>query len=246
MTASPSTETWREGPVAVLVSGGPDSAVLVGELAAVSPRVIPIYVRLGMIWELDEERTLRRFLTALAAPAVEALKVFDMPLVPVYGPHWSTTGEQVPDYDSPDAAVFLPGRNLLLLAQASVWCHLNAVPTVALGLLRGNPFPDSSDAFFASYQASINQALNGHLLIVRPYQHLSKIEVLQRGPNMPLGETWSCIRPIAGLHCGQCNKCAERQRAFARAGLVDPTQYAQANPKTENRKPKQIRIPKKQ
>jgi 7-cyano-7-deazaguanine synthase len=60
---------------------------------------------------------------------------------------------------------------------------------------------------------------------VRPYQHLSKIEVLQRGRNMPLAQTWSCLRPIEGLHCGRCNKCAERQRAFAKAGLIDETQY---------------------
>jgi 7-cyano-7-deazaguanine synthase len=220
-------ESWRQTPVAVLVSGGPDSAVLVGELAGVSPRVVPVYVRLGMIWEMDEELALRRFLAALAAPAVAPLRVFQMGIETVYGPHWSTTGKDVPDHDSPDGAVFLPGRNLLLLAQAAVWCHLNQVPTIALGLLHGNPFPDSSDAFFAIYEASINSALGGKLRLVRPYRHLSKVEVLRRGRNMPLGETWSCLRPMGGLHCGKCNKCAERQRAFAQAGLADPTRYAQ-------------------
>jgi 7-cyano-7-deazaguanine synthase len=219
-------DSWRSGPVAVLVSGGPDSAILVGELAAVSPQVTPIYVRLGLVWEDDEEQALRRFLTALAAPALGPLQVFDMPIGPVYGRHWSTTGHKVPDADSPDAAVFLPGRNLLLLAQAAVWCHVNNVPTIALGLLKGNPFPDSNEAFFASYETAINRALNADLQIVRPYQQLSKIEVLQRGRDMPLGETWSCIRPVAGLHCGQCNKCAERRRAFAKAGLQDTTRHA--------------------
>jgi 7-cyano-7-deazaguanine synthase len=217
---------WAGGPVAVLVSGGPDSAVLVGELAGTSPRVVPVYVRFGLVWEDDEERALRRFLDRLAAPAVDALRVFRLPLAEVYGRHWSTTGEQVPDAASPDAAVFLPGRNLLLLAQPAVWCHLNEVPTLALGLLKGNPFPDSSDAFFAEYQAAINRALTGRLRLVCPYRHLSKVEVLQRGRAFPLGETWSCMRPVRGRHCGRCNKCAERQRAFARAGLQDPTEYA--------------------
>jgi 7-cyano-7-deazaguanine synthase len=220
-------EPWQHGPVAVLVSGGPDSAVLVGELAGVSPRVVPIYVRLGMVWEAEEQQALESYLAALAAPAVTGLKVFQMPLGPVYGAHWSTTGEKVPGRDSADAAVFLPGRNLLLLAQAAIWCHLNEVPTIALGLLKGNPFADSSDAFFASYESAINTALGGRLRIVRPYQQLSKVEVLQRGRQMPLGATWSCMRPIGGRHCGKCNKCAERQRAFARAGLTDPTRYAE-------------------
>jgi 7-cyano-7-deazaguanine synthase len=221
------TDNWRQGPVAVLVSGGPDSAVLAGELAGVSPRVVPIYVRFGLLWEDAEEAALRRFLAALGKPTLAELQVFQMPIAAVYGRHWSTTGEQIPDQDSPDAAVYLPGRNLLLLAQTAVWCALNRVPTIALGLLRGNPFADSSDRFFESYETAIAAALEWPLRIVRPYRHLSKSEVLQRGKLMPLGETWSCLQPIDGLHCGRCNKCRERQRAFAAAGLSDATRYSQ-------------------
>jgi len=225
-TATVMHDSWRYGPVAVLVSGGPDSAVLVGELAGTSPRVVPIYVRFGMFWEEAEEQALRRFLSALPTPTVAPLEVFQMPLGPVYGRHWSTSGEKVPDTDSLDAAVFLPGRNLLLLAQASIWCHLQGVPVIALGLLKGNPFPDSSDAFFASFEATIQAAVGGGLRIVRPYHFLTKIEVLQRGRSMPLGLTWSCIGPVNGLHCGRCNKCAERRKAFGQAGIDDPTLYA--------------------
>jgi len=224
-TASASDDSWRQGPVAVLVSGGPDSAILVGELAETCPRVVPIYIRFGMFWENAEEQALRRFLAALPAAAVVPLQVFEMPLAAVYGPHWSTTGDAVPDADSPDAAVYLPGRNLLLLAQAGVWCHLQEIPVIALGLLKGNPFPDSTDSFFASFQTASNIAVGGNLRIVRPYQHLTKTQVLQRGKALPLGLTWSCMRPIDGLHCGRCNKCAERKKAFARAGVADFTSY---------------------
>jgi 7-cyano-7-deazaguanine synthase len=225
-TAQALADSWRHGPLAVLVSGGPDSAVLVGELATTSPRVVPIYVRFGLIWEDAEEQALRSFLRALPAHAVAPLKVFHLPLEAVYGPHWSTTGQDVPDAASPDEAVFLPGRNFLLLAQAAIWCHLNEIPTIALGVLKSNPFPDSSDRFFSSCEATVNTAVNGRVRIVRPYQNLSKIEVLLLGRQMPLELTWSCMRPNGGLHCGQCNKCAERQRAFAQARINDPTRYA--------------------
>jgi 7-cyano-7-deazaguanine synthase len=111
-----------------------------------------------------------------------------------------------------------------------VWCHLNGVPTLALGLLSGNPFPDSTDRFFDSYASAINQGLGGSLRIVRPYQGLKKKDVLRRGRGCPLGATWSCMRPVGELHCGACNKCAERLKAFAAAEVPDPTTYAKRPP----------------
>jgi 7-cyano-7-deazaguanine synthase len=44
---------------------------------------------------------------------------------------------------------------------------------------------------------------------------------------MPLELTFSCIAPAGSLHCGQCNKCAERQRAFRLSSMPDPTRYAE-------------------
>jgi len=221
-----SENSWREKPVAVLTSGGLDSAILLGTLAESCPRVVPIYVRFGLVWEEVEETILRRFLAAIARPSLAPLVVFEMPIASVYGKHWSTGGEPTPDYDSPDEAVFLPGRNLLLAAQASIWCRLNEVSTLALGVLGGNPFPDSTDEFFSACERTIHLAVGGGLRIVRPLATLKKVEVLRLGRNLPLGETLSCIRPVGELHCGACNKCAERQKAFAAAEMPDPTRYA--------------------
>lgn len=217
---------WSRGSVAVLASGGLDSAILVGEMAKSAKRVVPIYVRFGLVWEEIERRSLERFLPALASPVVEPLMVFDMPIAPVYGRHWSTTGEDSPGADTPDEAVYLPGRNLFLTVQAGVWCHLNGVETLALAPLASNPFPDSTDAFFYGLEATINRAVGGDLRIRRPYGRLHKMEVMKRGVGMPLEATFSCIRPVGEAHCGQCNKCAERRRAFADAEMVDRTLYA--------------------
>jgi 7-cyano-7-deazaguanine synthase len=121
--------------------------------------------------------------------------------------------------------VFLPGRNVLLLAKGLLWCHLHQVPAVALGLLGANPFPDATPRFFTAYQDAVNQAVGGRACVVRPYAGLNKQEVLLRGRGLALELTFSCIQPAAGRHCGVCNKCAERRRAFAQAGFRDPTMY---------------------
>jgi len=143
----------------------------------------------------------------------------------LYGEHWSVTGRGVPGAETPDEAVFLPGRNVLLLAKAILWCHLRGVPAVALAPLESNPFPDATPAFFTAYQDVVNRAVGGSVRVLRPYLGLGKTEVMRRGRELPLGLTFSCIRPAGGRHCGACNKCAERRRAFAEAGLADPTAY---------------------
>jgi 7-cyano-7-deazaguanine synthase len=218
--------------LAVLVSGGVDSAVLVGEAARRHVTVHPLYVRAGMYWEEVELGRLRRFLGAVACPALQPLHVLELPVADLYGPHWSLTGRAVPDADSPDEAVFLPGRNVLLLAKALIWCHLRQVPALALALLGGNPFADATPAFFAAYAGAVNQAMGGAVEVLRPYAGMSKAQVVRRGRELPLGLTFSCIRPVGGRHCGACNKCAERRRCFVAAGLPDPTDYAAEGPCT--------------
>ena len=59
---------------------------------------------------------LDRFQPSLEAPGLGALEVLEMPVQDLYGDHWSLTGVDPPGRESPDEAVYLPGRNLLLLA----------------------------------------------------------------------------------------------------------------------------------
>ncbi len=210
---------------AVLISGGLDSAILLAELLRRGIPVFPLYIKCGLIYELVELEYLKRFLQAMSCPALQPLHVLHMPVADLYGNHWSVTGHNVPDGDTPDEAVFLPGRNVLLLAKAMIWCHLQRVPAVALGSLQTNPFPDATPEFFAGFQELVNKAIAGSVEIGLPFADMTKIEVMRKGRGLPLQHTFSCIQPRDGLHCGRCNKCAERRHAFADAGMVDPTAY---------------------
>lgn len=213
-------------PLAVLVSGGLDSAILLVESLEHHPSIWPLYVRFGLVWEELELHYLRRFLEAIRTPSLQPLTILDMPVGDLYGEHWSRTGSGVPAAGTPDEAVFLPGRNVLLLAKSMLWCHLHGVPALALAPLDGNPFPDATPRFFAEYEQIVNEAIGGSIRVVQPYRELHKDEVLRRGRHAPLQWTFSCIRPIEGLHCGACNKCGERRDAYARAGIPDPTVYS--------------------
>jgi 7-cyano-7-deazaguanine synthase len=223
MPRTPSTTA--EPSRAVLVSGGLDSAILLGESLRSPGRVFPLYVRCGLHWERVELEHLCRFLDAVRTPALQPLHVLDMPVRDLYAEHWSLSGDNVPDANTPDEAVFLPGRNVLLLAKALLWCHLRGVGEVSLAPLESNPFPDATPAFFAAFEAVVNQAVGGNVRVRQPYLGLHKPDVMRRGRDLPLHLTFSCIRPVAGRHCGACNKCAERKKAFADAVLPDRTPY---------------------
>jgi 7-cyano-7-deazaguanine synthase len=211
--------------LAVLISGGLDSAILLGDALRRRTVVCPIFVRFGLFWECVELSYLERYLGALHSPLLQPLVLLEQPVADIYGSHWSITGEGVPDAAAPDDHVFLPGRNLLLLAKAMLWCHQNGVPAVALGSLQTNPFPDATHRFFQTMQEVANLAVGGQVRVELPFGGMRKTAVMHLGRGLPLEHTFSCIWPMDGVHCGKCNKCAERRRAFAEAGMLDPTSY---------------------
>ena len=66
--------------IAILASGGLDSSVMLGWIARSGRRVFPLYIRAGLAWEVDELRTLKRFVRALAMDNVEAVTPLKMPM----------------------------------------------------------------------------------------------------------------------------------------------------------------------
>jgi 7-cyano-7-deazaguanine synthase len=74
----------------------------------------------------------------------------------------------------------------------------------------------------------MDRAAGGHVELVRPLSALDKRQAMQLGRGAPLELTFSCLAPRDGMHCGACNKCGERHRAFHDAGMTDLTNYAEA------------------
>ncbi len=136
--------------IGVLASGGLDSAILVSHLVDKGYRVQPFYVDSGLHWQRAELAGLKSYLAATASRRLAPLVLLELPLADLYAGHWSVSGNKIPDASTPDEAVYLPGRNLLLAIKPALWCQLHAIPKLALGVLGSNPFDDASDGFFAS------------------------------------------------------------------------------------------------
>jgi len=211
--------------IGVLTSGGLDSSILIGDFVRRGRRVQPFYLRTGVVWQAAELAVLQRFLAAIATDCLAKLVVLDLPLTDLYGKHWSLTGANPPAADSPDEAVFLPGRNALLLVKPAVWCQLHGIHELALAPLGTSPFDDASAAFLRDFGAAINRGSASPVRLLRPFGEMNKRQVMALGRELPLELTFSCIAPVNGKHCGQCNKCAERKAAFRDAELDDRTMY---------------------
>jgi 7-cyano-7-deazaguanine synthase len=211
---------------AALVSGGLDSGALLALLANRGP-VHPVYIRAGLPWEEQELEALTAFTDALLERGIPLEPVVELSVGgdALYGDHWSMTG-QVPEYDEPDEAVYLPGRNVILIGLAAVWCSNRGVNSIAIGTLDCNPFSDGNPEFFENYGRLLSGALNHPLVVEAPFRGMGKAELVRRYADLPLGLTLTCMAPIAGVHCGACNKCRERREAFYDAGVTDSATYA--------------------
>lgn len=205
----------RIGKMAVLVSGGVDSACLVDWAARNARAVQPIYVGCGLRWERMELAALRKFLRGVNRPNVGKAAVLKLPAADIYGNHWSLTGRGVPGSRSCDRAVYLPGRNLLILSKAAVFCVGRGISRMCVGTLAANPFADATPEFFSAFSRLSSAALGRHIQILAPFRRLTKVDLLRRYSHLPLHLCFSCLRPLAGSGraCGKCNKCVEWEKA---------------------------------
>ncbi len=234
-------------PTAVLISGGLDSAVLLAEEAH-RGEVQPIYVSVGLAWEHAERSVLSAFLAhSMLGPHVRPLVCLSVEMRDVYtATHWAVEGRP-PTYHTPDEDVYIPGRNIILLGKAGVFCAAADLDRLVLGTLGHNPFPDATPSFRAAMAEALSLGLAHPLQIEAPYSGVGKSDIIRRGAALavPFELTLSCMAPIRiqkvlapfepleplepfepFMHCGLCSKCRERHDAFLEARVADPTQYS--------------------
>jgi 7-cyano-7-deazaguanine synthase len=214
-------------PVAALFSAGLDSAVLVADAARRGP-VQPLYGSVGLAWEREELDMAARLLASPAFGDVNPMVTLRFDMRDVYpASHWAIRGEP-PAFDTPDEDVYIEGRNVALLAKASIYMARAGISRILIGPLAGNPFPDASREFFDAMQRALSLGLASPIQIDAPFTAMHKADVIRRGAKLhvPFELTLSCMQPRGGLHCGRCSKCRERRDGFVEAKILDPTLYA--------------------
>jgi 7-cyano-7-deazaguanine synthase len=205
---------------AVLLSGGLDSAVLVADEAS-RGEVQPIYVSAGLAWETAERAIAARLLATPPFARVRPLAALSVDMRDVYAAtHWAVTGHP-PAYHTPDEDVYLPGRNIILLGKAGVFCAIARIDRLVLGTLAHNPFPDATPEFRDAMARALTLGLAHRLTIDAPYAGTSKADVIRRGAalGVPFELTLSCMNPPSG-RAGEAGQVGQAGLA-GQAGQAD-------------------------
>ena len=150
-------------PTAVLLSGGLDSAVLARRRSrARGDRAADLRQRRSRVGGARSRRSSRGCSpapTAALGDRVRPLVSLAVDMRDVYAAtHWAIEGRP-PGYHTPDEDVYLPGRNIVLLGKAAVYCAAAGIDRLVLGTLAHNPFPDATPEFRSAMAGALSLGL---------------------------------------------------------------------------------------
>ncbi|HIP34795.1 MAG TPA: 7-cyano-7-deazaguanine synthase QueC [Methanothermococcus okinawensis] len=133
-------------------------------------------------------------------------------------------------------AVWVPGRNIVMFSIASSFAESLGGGKVYTGLNKeeGITFPDNTLEFVDRFNSLLKYGTIRDIKLVAPLYNLDKSEIVKYGRKLEeklgvevLKYSYSCYHDNGEdfLHCGTCESCIRRKRAFKEAGVEDLTKY---------------------
>lgn len=205
--------------IALLISGGPDSATLAHlaehEMKKVNGQINAVYLRSGHATDEQEIEAANKVIKKIGG-RLELVEISD--IVHTLG------GGKVLIHSE---AAILPYGNMFVLSLTAAYANRIGADEIWIGLHKDDADEniEYTEGFINSLQQVIN-IINPDLKVKIPFINLNKHEVFKRGVELGVdySVTWSCIRGNK-VHCGQCGACRSRRRAFNLLGITDPTTY---------------------
>lgn len=208
----------------VIFSGGPDSTTLLYLTMRRGYEVHPITFNYGQLAKKELEAA-ERISNLLGLK----LKIIDLnSLRELFLGITSLVDERIPITEGFSKQLIVPFRNGIMLSIAIAYAQSMGAKYVFYGAQGSDvPFyPDCRPKFIKAFQRSARLGTDDKLIIKAPLIKMRKSEVIRLGSKLgvPFELTWSCYRN-GERHCGICESCINRKRAFMEAGIRDPTEY---------------------
>ena len=208
----------------VVLSGGPDSAVVAYWAKSQGFSVSCLSFKYGQIAEKETNQA-RLIAEKLEAP----IKVIDMSsLRDIFMGVTSLCDRNIALTSEFTAPIVVPFRNAIFLSIAVSYAAAVGAEQIFYGAHASDAanYPDCRKEFYESLEKTAKLGTEMNIKIKAPFSHIPKSELLKIGTSLgvPFELTWSCYLDKE-KHCGKCESCVNRKKAFHEAKIPDPTKY---------------------
>jgi 7-cyano-7-deazaguanine synthase len=208
----------------VVLSGGPDSATLAHWAKKQGYSINAISFKYGQI-AIKETDCAQEIAKILNVP----IKVIDLStLKEVFGEVTSLCNLDIPMTSCFSQPIIVPFRNAIFLSVAVSYAASICADKILYGAQGSDdPFyPDCRRKFYEAFEKAAQVGTDMKISIEAPFSGRPKSEIIKIGANLgvPFEYTWSCYFNRL-KHCGKCESCINRKKAFEEAGIDDPTEY---------------------
>jgi 7-cyano-7-deazaguanine synthase len=208
----------------VILSGGPDSVTCLYWAKAEGYDVNAITFDYGQKAKIEIE-TAKKITNELGIPH----KVIDLSnLKEIYEGVTSLVDESMKITSDFSDSIIVPFRNGIFMAVTVAYTIGIEANTIFYGAHADDePFyPDCRRDFYEAFEKAARLGTDKNIVIYSPFSDIPKSGILKIAVELgvPLELTWSCY--LNGpVHCGKCESCNNRKKAFKEANIKDSTIY---------------------
>jgi len=208
----------------VVLSGGPDSAAVAYWAKKEGYQLYPITFKYGQI-AVKETASAQKIAEKLGT----STKIIDLSnLKDIFGDVTSLCNPDIPLTSEFTQPIIVPFRNAIFLSAAVAYAVTVGADKIFYGAQGSDePFyPDCRREFYQAFEKAARLGTCQEITIQAPFSDMRKSDVIKKAQafGVPLDLTWSCYLDGA-KHCGKCESCINRKKAFKEAGVSDPTKY---------------------
>ena len=210
----------------VVLSGGLDSSTVAYWAKKQGYQIYPLTFKYGQIADKETESAKK-----IAETLGLKTKIIDLSaLKDIFSDVTALCNTKIPITSEFSQPIIVPFRNAIFLSAAVSYAVSVGASEIFYGAQGSDEqfYPDCRREFYKAFEKAARLGTEKEIIIEAPFSDKKKTEVVKIGIGLgvPFDLTWSCY--LSGVsHCGKCESCVNRKKAFEEAKVPDPTKYAQ-------------------
>jgi 7-cyano-7-deazaguanine synthase len=208
----------------IVLSGGPDSATVAYWAKQQNYQIYPITFKYGQI-AVKETQAAQK----IAHKLETSTKIIDLSaLKDIFSTATSLVNRDIPLTAEFSTPIIVPFRNAIFLSAAVAYAITVKAKKIFYGAQGSDePFyPDCRRKFYEAFEKAAQLGTCEDITIQAPFSNLTKAQLIKEGAKLgvPFELTWSCYLD-GNKHCGKCESCINRKKAFQEANIADSAKY---------------------